>query len=135
MASSGEADGRRIYNALPRNETPTVSKSTSSSHQTIEQQQETQVTPHEELTKSRGRKTFTKSSRVKYDERAGVLSSRKSPRKLSMSTSFSNFFKSPTPKKKCTPKTHSELNHIKVKSSLRRRLTLNSLSVVSKKLR
>lgn len=87
-----------------------------------------QLSPDEEVIKARGRKEHIKLTRIKYEELPVVLATRKSPRKSSIDVDFSHFFRSPTPKKKTPIKRTSELDHIRIKSSIRKRLTLNSSS-------
>ena len=84
-----------------------------------------QVSPDEEIIKARGRKIRSKVARIRYDELPLVLATRKSPRKSS-NVDFTHFFRSPTPKKKSPVKSNPELNHIRIRSSIRKRLTLNS---------
>ena len=84
-----------------------------------------QLSPDEEVIKARGRKIRSKVTRIRYEELPLVLATRKSPRKSS-NVDFSHFFRSPTPKKKSPVKLSSELSHIRIRSSIRKRLTLNS---------
>lgn len=138
MSRLGEADGRRIYNALPNDSVVNASESSNRSNETsITQQQQvlSDESPDENTLKGRSRKTLSRSKKMKSDELTGIVTSTKSPRSSSISKGLSNFFKSPnsTSRRKCSSKGNSELNHIKVKSSIRRRLTLTSLSLSSKK--
>lgn len=84
-----------------------------------------QISPDEEVIKARGRKINNKINRIKYEELPMVLATRKSPRKSS-NVDFTHFFRSPTPKKKTPVKSTPQLDHIRIRSSIRKRLTLNS---------